>query len=86
MTPTNSLWVHSTLYPPWDVLLTKVRAGKLAKSTILAGFSALKDLSELISQRDNIRARGSGHFEHECEKVTSRYYSWVSTAPSRANF
>lgn len=81
MTPKNSLWVRSSLHPPRDAPLTKARAGKLAKSTITSGFSALKELSEVISQRDNIRARGPNHFEDACEQLTSRYYSWVSTAP-----
>jgi len=85
MTPTNSLWVRSTIHLAQDVSLTEVHAGKLAKSTILSGFSALKELSEVISQPDNVGARGFSNFRAACEELTSRYYSCVSTAFFRAN-
>jgi len=84
MTPTNSLWVRSTLHLARYFSLTKVRAGKLAKSTILSGFSALKELSEVISQQDNVGTRGSSTFRAACEELTSRYYSLVSIAPFQA--
>ena len=85
MTPTNSLWVRSTLHLAQDVPLTKVHSGKLAKSTILSGFSTLKELSEVIGRPDDVRTRGFSSFRAACEELTSRYYSWVSAASFRAN-
>jgi poly [ADP-ribose] polymerase len=60
-------------------------AGKLAKSTILSGFSALKELSEVISQPDSFGTHGFSNFRTACEELTSRYYSSVFIMPSRAN-
>jgi hypothetical protein len=86
MTPTNSRWVRpGTLHLARDVLLMEACAGKLAKSTILSGFSALKELSEVISQPDSIGTRGFSSFRAACEVLTSRYYSWVFVMPFREN-
>ena len=85
MTLTNSLWVRPTLHLARDSSLTKVHVGKLAKSTILSGFSALKELSEVINQPDSVRTRGFSNFRAACEELTSRYYSWVPTGSPRAN-
>ena len=75
MTPTNSRWVCPTVHLARGVLLIDACAGKLAKSTILSGFSALKELSEVINQPDSVRTRGFANFGAACEDLTSRYYS-----------
>jgi len=62
----------------------KLPLGKLAKSTILSGFAALKELSEVISQPDNIRDRGFLTFRAACEELTSRYYSIIPHAFGRS--
>jgi poly [ADP-ribose] polymerase len=62
-----------------------VSTGKLAKSTILSGFAALKELSEVISQPDGVRNRGFPNLRVACEELTSRYYSSVPITTSRAN-
>lgn len=49
--------------------------GKLAKSTILNGFSALKALSEVISQPDGDVSKQNGGFRQAVEHLTNRYYS-----------
>lgn len=85
MTPTNSRWVRPLASFRTKYLLMEVRAGKLAKSTILSGFSSLKELSEVISQPDSARTRGFSDFRAACEVLTSRYYSWVFAAPFREN-
>lgn len=75
MTLTNSRWVRP-VPPLWEgCSLTEVCTGKLAKPTILSGFSALKELSEVISQPDSVRTRGFSNFGAACEQLTSRYYS-----------
>jgi poly [ADP-ribose] polymerase len=75
MTPISSRWVSLTsAYRP-ECLLTKVLVGKLAKSTILSGFAALKELSEVISQPNSTGDRGFSNFRAACEELTSRYYS-----------
>ena len=82
MTPTSSHWVRfvSTYRPGY--LLTEVSVGKLAKLTILSGFAALKELSEVISQPNSIGDRGFPTFRAACEELTSRYYSWAYLEPS----
>ncbi|KAI0353197.1 PARP-domain-containing protein [Trametes cingulata] len=55
----------------------KLPLGKLAKSTILAGFSALKTLSEVIAQPDGDTARSFGGFRNAAEELTGQYYSII---------
>ena len=55
----------------------KLPLGKLAKSTILNGFGALKALSEVINQPDGTVAKSHGGFRKAAEDLTSRYYSYV---------
>ncbi|KAF9652042.1 PARP-domain-containing protein [Thelephora ganbajun] len=62
----------------------KLPLGKLAKSTILSGFSALKELSEVISQPDSVKTRGFSNFRAACEELTSRYYSIIPHAFGRS--
>jgi poly [ADP-ribose] polymerase len=55
-------------------VLTEQHVGKLAKSTILSGFSALKELSEVINHSNSMNDRGVSSFKAACEELTSRYY------------
>lgn len=55
--------------------ILSICAGKLAKSTILNGFSALKALSEVISQPDGDVSKQNGGFRQAVEHLTNRYYS-----------
>ncbi|EPS95706.1 hypothetical protein FOMPIDRAFT_1038418 [Fomitopsis schrenkii] len=55
----------------------KLPLGKLAKSTILNGFAALKILSEVISQPDGDAAKQHGGFRTAVEDLTGRYYSII---------
>ncbi|PIL29277.1 hypothetical protein GSI_09327 [Ganoderma sinense ZZ0214-1] len=55
----------------------KLPLGKLAKSTILNGFSALKALSEVISQPDGDVSKQNGGFRQAVEHLTNRYYSII---------
>ncbi|CDO69839.1 hypothetical protein BN946_scf184803.g37 [Trametes cinnabarina] len=55
----------------------KLPLGKLAKSTILNGFSALKSLSEVISQPNGDVARNYGGFRRAVEELTGQYYSII---------
>ncbi|KAI9062258.1 PARP-domain-containing protein [Trametes sanguinea] len=55
----------------------KLPLGKLAKSTILNGFSALKTLSEVIAQPDGDTARSYGGFRRAVEELTGQYYSII---------
>jgi poly [ADP-ribose] polymerase 2/3/4 len=73
--PTNFRWVRFASVYLSGYSLTKVYVGKLAKSTILSGFAALKELSEVINQPDSSRYRGFSNFRAACEELTSRYYS-----------
>ena len=52
--------------------------GKLAKSTILNGFAALKVLSEVIGQPNGDVAKTHGGFKKAVEELTGRYYSCAS--------
>ena len=65
-------------------LPTEACVGKLAKSTILSGFAALKELSEVINQPDSSSGRGFSSFRAACEELTSRYFSWVFVTLFRA--
>ncbi|KAI0757807.1 poly polymerase catalytic domain-containing protein [Daedaleopsis nitida] len=55
----------------------KLPLGKLAKSTILNGFAALKALSEVIGQPTGDVAQSHGGFRKAAEGLTSRYYSII---------
>ncbi|TFY51615.1 hypothetical protein EVJ58_g10471 [Rhodofomes roseus] len=55
----------------------KLPLGKLAKSTILNGFAALKTLSEVISQPDGDTSRQHGGYRSAVEELTGRYYSII---------
>ncbi|KAI0727024.1 PARP-domain-containing protein [Fomitopsis betulina] len=55
----------------------KLPLGKLAKSTILSGFAALKTLSEVLSQPDGDAAKQHGGFRSAVEELTGRYYSII---------
>ncbi|TBU22092.1 PARP-domain-containing protein [Dichomitus squalens] len=55
----------------------KLPLGKLAKSTILNGFSALKTLSEVINSPAGDLAAQHGGFRKAVEDLTSRYYSVI---------
>ncbi|GJE89219.1 PARP-domain-containing protein [Phanerochaete sordida] len=55
----------------------KLPLGKLAKSTILNGFSALKTLSEVIQDQNCKTAQDYGGFNRAVETLTGRYYSII---------
>ncbi|KAI0933069.1 hypothetical protein AcW1_000001 [Taiwanofungus camphoratus] len=55
----------------------KLPLGKLAKSTILNGFAALKKLSEVLAQPDGDAAKQMGGFRSAVEELTGRYYSII---------
>ncbi|KAH9947397.1 poly polymerase catalytic domain-containing protein [Amylocystis lapponica] len=56
---------------------TKLPLGKLAKSTILSGFGALKTLAEVIENPDGDSAKALGGFRPAVEELTGRYYSVI---------
>ncbi|KAI9062257.1 PARP-domain-containing protein [Trametes sanguinea] len=51
--------------------------GKLAKSTILSGFTALKRIAEVIAQPDGETARSHGGFQRAVNDLTNEYYSII---------
>jgi poly [ADP-ribose] polymerase len=53
----------------------KLPLGKLAKSTLLQGFAALKELAEVISDQNCATAKELGGFKKACDELTGRYYS-----------
>ncbi|EMD41273.1 hypothetical protein CERSUDRAFT_127918 [Gelatoporia subvermispora B] len=55
----------------------KLPLGKLAKSTILNGFAALKILSEVIANPAGDVAREHGGFVSATQELTGRYYSII---------
>lgn len=55
----------------------KLPLGKLAKSTILNGFAALKKLAEVVEHPDGDMAKSLGGFQTACETLTSEYYSII---------
>ncbi|KAI0770930.1 poly polymerase catalytic domain-containing protein [Trametes elegans] len=55
----------------------KLPLGKLAKSTILNGFAALKTLSEVIAQPNGDAVEPFGNFRSAVEELTGRYYSII---------
>ncbi|KAK7029695.1 hypothetical protein VNI00_014393 [Paramarasmius palmivorus] len=55
----------------------KLPLGKLAKSTILKGFAALKSLSEVIDGSDNTKIQEYGSKRAACEELTNLYYSII---------
>ncbi|KAI0820615.1 poly polymerase catalytic domain-containing protein [Trametes gibbosa] len=55
----------------------KLPLGKLAKSTILNGFAALKKLSEVIAQPDSDISKSHGGFRNAAQELTGQYYSII---------
>ncbi|KAF5309111.1 hypothetical protein D9619_012829 [Psilocybe cf. subviscida] len=55
----------------------KLPLGKLAKSTILGGFAALKSLAEVINDPSGLTATGHGGHRAACEHFSSAYYSII---------
>ncbi|KAG9223226.1 hypothetical protein CCMSSC00406_0000085 [Pleurotus cornucopiae] len=55
----------------------KLPLGKLAKTTILKGFEALKNLSEVIDKPNSEFANQYGSVQAACEHLTSAYYSII---------
>lgn len=55
----------------------KLPLGKLAKSTILKGFAALKKLADAIEYQDSDTTRALGGIQTACETLTSEYYSII---------
>ncbi|KAJ7171802.1 poly polymerase catalytic domain-containing protein [Mycena crocata] len=55
----------------------KLPLGKLAKSTILQGFAALKVLSEVIENPNGETAKSYGNYHQACEQLSSSYYSVI---------
>ncbi|KAG7090734.1 hypothetical protein E1B28_009824 [Marasmius oreades] len=55
----------------------KLPLGKLAKSTILKGFTALKSLSEVIYDSDTTKIQEYGSKQRACEELTNLYYSII---------
>ncbi|KAG0699726.1 hypothetical protein DFH29DRAFT_35629 [Suillus ampliporus] len=61
----------------------KLPLGKLAKSTILKGFAALKKLAEVLEYPDGDMAKSLGGFCTACVTFTSEYYSIIPHAFGR---
>ncbi|KAG2070695.1 PARP-domain-containing protein [Suillus decipiens] len=55
----------------------KLPLGKLAKSTVLNGFTALKKLADVVEHPDGDMAKSLGGFQTACETLTSEYYSII---------
>ncbi|KAG6814431.1 hypothetical protein H0H92_007434 [Tricholoma furcatifolium] len=55
----------------------KLPLGKLAKSTILSGFAALKTLADVIEHPDGATARQYGGAGAACAHLSSAYYSII---------
>ncbi|OAX43641.1 PARP-domain-containing protein [Rhizopogon vinicolor AM-OR11-026] len=55
----------------------KLPLGKLAKSTILNGFTALKKLAEVVEFPNGDMAKSLGGFQTACQTLTSEYYSII---------
>ncbi|KAG5715912.1 Poly [ADP-ribose] polymerase 2-A [Termitomyces sp. T112] len=55
----------------------KLPLGKLAKSTILSGFAALKTLSEVIEKPNGDIANRHGGFHAACAQLSGAYYSII---------
>ncbi|KAJ7785721.1 poly polymerase catalytic domain-containing protein [Mycena metata] len=55
----------------------KLPLGKLAKSTVLKGFAALKALAEVINDPNGETAKQHGGVKAACDALTSTYYSII---------
>ena len=55
--------------------INKQPLGKLAQSTILQGFQALKDLAEVIADPDGYKFQALGGLRAAVAALTSRYYT-----------
>lgn len=62
----------------------KLPLGKLAKSTILKGFEALKKLADAIDYQDSDSMEALGGIQAACETLTSEYYSIIPHVFGRA--
>ncbi|KDQ63539.1 hypothetical protein JAAARDRAFT_29557 [Jaapia argillacea MUCL 33604] len=61
----------------------KLPLGKLAKSTILDGFAALKVLAEVIQKPDGDAVKQFDNYLTACEELSGRYYSIIPHAFGR---
>ncbi|KAH7930598.1 PARP-domain-containing protein [Leucogyrophana mollusca] len=61
----------------------KLPLGKLAKSTVLNGFAALKKLAEVIETPDGDMAKSLGGVRQACEQLSGEYYSIIPHAFGR---
>ncbi|TFK57669.1 PARP-domain-containing protein [Heliocybe sulcata] len=61
----------------------KLPLGKLSKSTVLNGFAALKELSEVIDNPNCATATQFGGQRQACEELSGRYYSIIPHAFGR---
>lgn len=55
----------------------KLPLGKIAKSTILKGFTALKSLAEVLNDPDGDKAKELGGTRQACIDLTNAYYSVI---------
>ncbi|KAI0321004.1 PARP-domain-containing protein [Amylostereum chailletii] len=55
----------------------KLPLGKLARSTILSGFSALKVLSDIVGNPNSAASTARGGFARACRDLTENYYSII---------
>ena len=70
----NKEYMHAHLAAlNYDV--NKQPLGKLAQSTILQGFQALKDLAEVIAEPDGEKSMALGGLRAAVAALTSRYYT-----------
>ncbi|KAH7913845.1 hypothetical protein BJ138DRAFT_1145132 [Hygrophoropsis aurantiaca] len=61
----------------------KLPLGKLAKSTVLNGFAALKKLAEVIETPNGDMAKSLGGMQKACEQLSGEYYSIIPHAFGR---
>ncbi|KAK7688276.1 hypothetical protein QCA50_008646 [Cerrena zonata] len=63
----------------------KLPLGKLSKATIMNGFAALKELSEVLDKPTGDVAKEYGGFKNAVDTLTGRYYSIIPHIFSRAS-
>lgn len=66
-----------------DYDANKLPLGKLSKRTLQSGFQLLKDLSELVNDRDSYIAANGGSFSHWAELLSNQYFTVIPHAFGR---
>ena len=78
----QELWKSTMASMDYDA--NKLPLGKLSKRTLQSGYQLLKDLSELVNDRDSFLAENGGSFGSWAQDLSNRYFTVIPHAFGRS--